>query len=123
MNRDMGGTARPVGWRAWMARLLSAAVLLMSLSVPPPAESAAATQPLLTAAASVAWDGEGGAGTPPRPDGIVHAGAHCTCHAADRLDPPRHTAPAAFSAVAHPIQAARALASVEAEPPARPPRA
>ena len=57
------------------------------------------------------------AGTPSRPDGIVHAGAHCACQVADRLDPPEHAAPAAFSAVIHPIRTARALASFEAEPP------
>lgn len=119
MERGKGRTARLAGWRAWVARLLTAAVLLASLLVPPPAESAAATLPLTVAA----LDRDAGAGTPSRPDGIVHAGAHCACHVADRLTPPQPAAPASFSAVAHPIRTARALASFEAEPPARPPRA
>ena len=120
MERGTGRTARLAGWRAWVARLLSAVVLLASLLVPPPAESATAATLPLTVAAS---DRDGGAGTPSRPDGIVHAGTHCACHAADRLTPPEPAAPASSSAVAHPIRTARALASFEAEPPARPPRA
>jgi hypothetical protein len=85
MERGTGRTARLAGWRAWVARLLSAVVLLASLLVPPPAESATAATLPLTVAAS---DRDGGAGTPSRPDGIVHAGAHCACHVADRLTPP-----------------------------------
>ena len=120
MNRGTGGTARLAGWRGWMARLLSAVVLLASLLVPPPAEGTTAPPP--AAAASAVSDQDGGAGIPSRPDGIVHAGAHCACHVADRPDPPRYTAPTASGAVAHPIRTARALASREAEPPAPPPR-
>jgi hypothetical protein len=122
MGRGTFRTARLAGWRAWMARLLSTAVLLASLLVPPPAESAAAT-PSPTVAAAAASDRDGGAGRPSCPDGIVHAGSHCTCHVADRLNPPQPAAPASFSALAHPVRRARALASFEAEPPARPPRA
>ncbi|GAA0593206.1 hypothetical protein GCM10009416_34500 [Craurococcus roseus] len=113
------------GWRAWTARILSVAVLLASILVHPCSEAAAGDGlwPTAVAVAAAGADGGGGgAGTPLRPDATVHAGAHCVCHMADRLDPPEHAAPAVFAAVVHPDRTARALASRGAEPPARPPR-
>ena len=117
---------RGAGWRAWTARILSVAVLLASLLVHPSSEAAAGdgVGPTAVAAATTGADGgDGGAGTPPRPDGTVHAGVHCACHMTDRLEPPEHAAASAvLGAVVHPNRAARALASRGAEPPARPPR-
>ncbi|MBX6741099.1 MAG: hypothetical protein IRY87_03510 [Acetobacteraceae bacterium] len=122
---DQGtGKMRLMGWRAGIARLLAVAFLLASLLVPPFVESASASAlPItVTAAAAVGQDGSS-PGTPSRPDGIVHLGAHCACQLADRLTPPEPVAPATFGAVVHPTLTAHALASLEAEPPARPPQA
>lgn len=116
-------TRRGTGWRACAARFLAAAVLLMSIIAHPSPEHVAGAGFEPVAVTAVAADTAGGAGIPARQDGIVHAGAHCSCHMTDRLDPPGHAAPAAFGAVAHPERAAREFASRGAEPPARPPRA
>jgi hypothetical protein len=124
--RAEGKTARRgAGWRAWTARILSVAVLLASLLVHPSSEAAAGDGlgPTTVAVATSGADGDDGAGTPPRPDGTVHVGAHCACHMADRLDPPEHAAPAVLGAVVHPDRTAPALASRGAKPPARPPKA
>lgn len=122
MVRDTGRTGLTRG-RAVIARLLAVAFLLASLLVPPFAEAAPSGAAPVTVAASAAADQGGGPGTPSRPHGIVHAGSHCACQVADRLSPPEQTAPAILSAVVHPTRTARALASLEAEPPARPPQA
>lgn len=123
MVRDSGRLGL-TGWRAGIARQLAVAFLLASLLVPPLAEAAPSGAAPMTVAASAAVDQDGGTpASPSRPHGIVHAGSHCACQMADRLAPPEQTAPAILSAVVHPTRTARALASLEAEPPARPPQA
>lgn len=120
------GTGRTglTGWRAGIARLLAAAFLLVSLLVPPFAEAAAASgAPLAAVAASATADQDGGPGTPSRPHGILHAGSHCACQLADRLAPPQPVGPTVFITVDRPAFTDHAHASLEAEPPARPPRA
>jgi hypothetical protein len=122
MHRGANERARAGGWRAWTARLLAAAVLLASLLVPPLAGDAGAAASPFAAASSAAPDQDGAPDAPSRPDGSLHAGAHCACQIADRLQPPEQAAPASSSAVVHPLRTAHALASLAAEPPARPPR-
>ncbi|WP_431269262.1 hypothetical protein [Dankookia sp. P2] len=120
------GTGRTgLAWRwAVIARLLAVAFLLASLLVPPLAVAAASGAPSVPAVTlSAAMDQDGAPGTPSRPDGIVHAGTHCACQVADRLTPPQPWAPTALIVVGHPAFAAYARASLEAKPPARPPRA
>jgi hypothetical protein len=113
-----------MGWRGWTARLLALVVLLASLLVPPPpAEAATLGAAPALAGTPAAADGLGNAGEPSRPDGFFHAGAHCACQAAHRPELVGQTAPRDFGVVIQPIPASRALASREAEPPARPPRA
>jgi hypothetical protein len=111
------------GWRAWTARLLSVAVLFASLLVPPFVDGGAGrgAAPVAVTMAAAA-DQNSGALAPSRLDGVLHAGAHCHCQIADRLQPSEYALPAAFGAMVHPIRTAQALASREAEPPARPPR-
>jgi len=112
------------GWRAGIARLLAVAFLLASLLVPPFAEAASPTVSSAAVAASAAADQDGGTpALPSRPHGIVHAGSHCACQVADRLVPPEQTVPAVLRAIVHPTRTARAVASLAAEPPARPPQA
>ncbi|MCO6416120.1 hypothetical protein JYK14_08065 [Siccirubricoccus sp. KC 17139] len=107
-----------------IARLLAIAFLLASLLVPPFAEAAPSGAPSGPAVTmSAALDQDGGPGTPSRPHGLVHAGSHCACQLADRLTPPPPVGPPAFSMVVHPAFAEHAHASLEAEPPARPPQA
>jgi hypothetical protein len=107
--------------RAILARLLALVLLLAALLVPPPAEAAAAG-PAMPALAAADQGGE--PGTPSRPHGILHAGAHCACQLADRLAPPALLRPRLVPIPGQAMVAAdHARASHEAEPPARPPRA
>jgi hypothetical protein len=122
MNRGTVRTGLTKG-RAVIARLLAVAFLLASLLVPPFAEAAAAEAPSATAAVSAAADQDGGPDTPSRPHALVHAGSHCACQLADRLTPPQPVGPTALGVVVHPAFADHAHASLEAEPPPRPPRA
>jgi len=123
MIRDMAGRGLTRG-QAVIARLLGIAFLLASLLVPPFAEAASPGVSPAAVAVSVAAGQDGGTpASPSRPHGVIHAGSHCACQVADRLAPPEQTAPAILSAVVYPTRMARALASLEAEPPARPPQA
>lgn len=119
------GTGRTglAGGRAVVARLLAVAFLLASLLVPPFAQAASGSAASVTLAVSAAMDPDGDPGAPSRPHGIAHAGSHCACQVADRLTPPQPVAPIAFITVGRPAFTAHAVASFEAEPPARPPRA
>ena len=112
-----------MGMRAVIARILAVAFLLASLPVPPFAEAAPSGAPLTTATVSAAADQDGDPATPSRPHSLVHAGTHCACQLADRLTPPEPIAPTTVGVVVHPATRAHARASLEAEPPARPPRA
>lgn len=123
MNQGTGRMGL-TGVRVVIARLLAVILLLASLLVPPFAEAASSGVPFTTAAVSAAADQDGGApDTSTRPHGILHSGAHCACHLADRLTPPVPVSPIKQCAVAHPAFATHTHASLEAEPPARPPRA
>ena len=123
MNLGTGRT-KLTGWRAGIACLLAVAFLLASLLVPPAAETAPSGASSGSAGIlSVAADQDGGPGTQSRPHSLGHSGAHCACQLADRLLPSQPAAPTALIAEGHPTFAAHAHASLEAEPPARPPRA
>jgi hypothetical protein len=122
MNRGTGKTRLTRGW-ALVARLLATAFLLASLLVPPLAEAASSGAPPATVAVSTAVDQDGGPGTPSRPHGFVHAGSHCACQLADRLAPLQPIGPAVVITMGRPAFTDHARASLEAEPPARPPRA
>ncbi|MCB4825515.1 hypothetical protein [Roseicella aerolata] len=122
MILDTGRTRLTRGW-AVIARLLTVAFLLASLLVPPFAEAASGGAAPMTVAVSVAMDQDGGPDAPSRPHGIVHAGSHCACQVADRLTPPLPVGPTVVITVGRPAFTDHAHASLEAEPPARPPRA
>ncbi|SDD94955.1 hypothetical protein [Belnapia rosea] len=109
--------------QAVIARLLAVAFLLASLLVPFAADAVPSGAEPVTVAASTAANQDGGLGTPSRPHGILHSGAHCACQLADHLAPPLAVAPTAFIIVGHPAYTTRTRASLEAPPPARPPRA
>jgi hypothetical protein len=117
----IGRAGQARGWAA-IARLIAAVVLIAALLVPPCAEPGPAGTPA-TVAASAALGQDDGPGTPARPHGILHAGAHCACQLADRLTPPPPIRPGALLALRQAALTAPAYASFEAEPPARPPRA
>lgn len=122
MSRGAGMSSSVVGWRAWVARLLSLAVLLTALVVPSFAEpGVAAAAPSVFAAAppSDAANDE-----LPRPDGRIHAGFHCGCHPGSHAEPQGPFGLiAATGSVEHPVHVARAHPSHAADPPSRPPQA
>lgn len=109
------------GWRALVARLLSLAVLLAALLVPPFAEPTGASAALFVSVAMPLSDANGDA--PDHRGGVAHAGAHCACQLADRIEPRDQPVPAASGRVAHPTRVARAYASRASDPPSRPPQA
>lgn len=112
-----------MGMRVVIARLLAVAFLFASLLVPPFAEAVPSGAPLTIATVSAAADQDSDPVMSPRPHGLAHAGSHCACQLADRLTPPEPIAPTTVGIVVHPATRAHARASLEAEPPARPPRA
>ena len=109
------------GWRALVARLLAVAVLLTALLVPPFAEPAGACAALSASVATPLSAANGDA--PDHRGGMAHAGVHCACHPADRVAPQDQPGPTASGHAEHPIRAARAYASRDADPPSRPPQA
>ena len=108
------------GWRAWMARLLFVAVLLAALLVPPIAEADTAVA-LSLIVATTQPDNTGDA--PSRPHKMAHAGTHCACQLAIHMTSSEPVGPAPLNLLVHPALSVHALASLETEPPARPPRA
>lgn len=120
MTRNARAMTAGKGWRAWVARLLSVAVLLAALLVPPIAEADTTVAPFLVAAIS---QPDSTSDTPSRPHKMAHAGTHCACQLAIRMTSPEPVGPTTLNLLIHSAQTVRALASLEAEPPARPPRA
>lgn len=109
------------GWRAWMARVLSVVVLLAALLVPP--FTGAGSVVAAPAVSIVASQLDGSGDAPNHPDRMIHAGAHCACQLADRLEPPGQLVPSAAGTVLRPVHVSRPLASHAVDPPARPPQA
>ena len=119
--RGMGNQRLTMSGRAIIARLLAVAFLLAALLVSPFAEAAPGGAPQTTVV-SAATDQDGGPGKPSGPHGILHAGCHCNCHLADRMAPLHPVARTAPITVDHSAFTESGLASLEARPPARPPR-
>lgn len=107
-------------WRAWVARLLSVAVLLAALLVPPFADHGAAAAALSVSAAKMP-DTNGAPSA--HPSSGIHAGAHCTCQLAVRIEAQDQPGPAATGTVVHLVCTNLPLASCVADPPTRPPQA
>lgn len=121
MGQGARAMAVGAGWRAVVARLLSVAVLLAALLAPSFTETAGACAALSVSAAMPLSDADGD--TPDQRDGMAHAGAHCACHLADRVEAREQPVPAASGRAEHPARATRAYTSRDADPPSRPPQA
>lgn len=107
------------GWRAIVAHLMTVALLLAALVLPPCAwnDDQANAAPAIVVTAS-----DSGPGDPVDGAGVVHAGTHCGCHLGDRIRLQERHQPTSAGRVEHQVSTTRSHPSRMAEPPSRPPQ-